>query len=200
MKLRFLGFILLIFTFMNSFAQQKENTPYYYQIPDEPENYTAGTVAARLVDGLGFRYFWATEGLRDIDLNYRPNDSAKTALETINHIYNLSKVIVNATKKTANDFTVKQPVLTYREKRNKTLENIRAASEILKKASAEDLQSFKIIFKGNNGTTEYPFWNNLNGPIADAIWHTGQVVLLRRSSGNPFNGNVSLLKGELVEK
>jgi hypothetical protein len=59
------------------------------------------------------------------------------------------------------------------------------------------MESFKIIFKSNNGISEYPFWNNLNGPIADAIWHTGQVVLLRRSSGNPFNSKVSVLSGKL---
>ena len=121
----------------------------------------------------------------------------RTTLKTIDHIYGLSNVIVNATKKTINDFTVERPELTYAEKRKKTLENIKQASEVLKVSNADEIEKFKIIFKGKNGTSEYPFWNNLNGPIGDALWHTGQVVLLRRASGNPFNSRVSLLRGKL---
>lgn len=190
--------LLFIFISINIQAQDVKTTDLpYYQIPNYSKKFTAGTVAARVVDGLGFRYYWATEGLRDIDLNYKPNDSARTTLETINHIYGLSKIIVNATKRKVNDFTIEQPELTYEEKRKRTLKNIKQASEILKKSDAVEMESFKIIFKSNNGISEYPFWNNLNGPIADAIWHTGQVVLLRRSSGNPFNSKVSVLSGKL---
>ncbi len=50
--------------------------------------------------------------------------------------------------------------------------------------------------KRRSGTVEYPFWNNINGPIADAIWHVGQVVSFRRSSGNPFPKGVSVLTGK----
>ena len=49
----------------------KENSP-YYEIPDYPEKYNQGTVVARMIDGLGFRYYWATEGLRAEDLNLNP--------------------------------------------------------------------------------------------------------------------------------
>ncbi|MCF6349244.1 MAG: hypothetical protein L3J20_13275 [Flavobacteriaceae bacterium] len=118
-------------------------------------------------------------------------------LETIDHIYGLSNVIVNAAKKSINDFTLERPQLTYKEKRKRTLENIKQASEILKISDAQEIEKFVIIFKGKNGTSEYPFWNNLNGPIGDALWHTGQIVLLRRASGNPFNSKVSLLRGKL---
>ena len=198
MKISTFFFMLIIFISTTAKAQDVEVTDLpYYQIPDYPEKFTAGTVAARVVDGLGFRYYWATEGLRNVDLNYKPNDSARTTLETINHIYGLSNVIVNATKKTINDFTLERPQLTYEEKRQKTLENIKQASEILKNSSAEEMENYLIIFKGKNGTSEYPFWNNLNGPIGDALWHTGQVVLLRRASGNPFNSKASLLRGRL---
>jgi len=198
MRIFNLLFLFFIFITISIKAQDvKSNDLPYYQIPDYPVKFTAGTVAARVVDGLGFRYYWATEGLREVDLNYKSNDSARTTLETIDHIYGLSKVIVNATRKKVNDFTVEQPKLTYIEKRYKTLENIKQASEILKVASADEMEKFIIIFRSKNSTSEYPFWNNLNGPIADAIWHTGQVVLLRRSSGNPFNSKASLLRGKL---
>ncbi len=198
MRIFTLLFMFLIFISTTVEGQDVNTTDLpYYQIPDAPEKFTAGAVAARVIDGLGFRYYWATEGLRNEDLNYKPNDSARTTLETINHIYGLSKVIVNATTKTVNNFTIEQPVLIYKEKRKKTLENIKLASDILKTSSAEEIEEFIIIFKNKDGISEYPFWNNLNGPIGDALWHTGQVVLLRRASGNPFNSKVSLLSGKL---
>ncbi len=49
-------------------AQDTQSELPYREIPDPPENYTPGTVVSRLVDGLGFRYYWATEGLREEDL------------------------------------------------------------------------------------------------------------------------------------
>jgi len=46
------------------------------------------------------------------------------------------------------------------------------------------------------GETQFPFWNVINGPISDAIWHTGQVVSFRRTSGNPFPKGVNVLTGK----
>ena len=42
-------------------------------------------------------------------------------------------------------------------------------------------------------------WNQINGPIADALWHCGQVVSFRRASGNPYNSKASLFTGKLRE-
>jgi len=159
----------------------------YYQIPKEPKEYSAGTAASRMVDGLGFRYYWATEGLTQKDLAFQPNAEARTTLETIDHILGLSQVIVNATLQKENG--AKQPKMTFAEKRKKTLENLQHASKILRES--KDVSQYKMIF----GKTEFPFWNVINGPIADAIWHTGQIVSFRRSSGNPFPKGVNVLRG-----
>ncbi len=186
--------ILAVLSFITLKAQDKtEDTLPYHQIPDYPETYTAGTVAARMVDGLGFRYYWATEGLRDEDLNFRPNEDARTTAETIDHVYGLTRVILNSTLKKPNVRSDEEPEMTFAEKRKKTLENIKTAADILRET--DDISQFNIVF----GEREYPFWNQLNGPIADALWHCGQVVLLRRSSGNPFNSKVSVLNGKLRE-
>ena len=186
--------ILAVLSFITLKAQDKtEDTLPYYQIPDYSETYTAGTVAARMVDGLGFRYYWATEGLRDEDLNFRPNEDARTTAETIDHVYGLTRVILNSTLKKPNVRSDEEPEMTFAEKRKKTLENIKTAADILRET--DDISQFNIVF----GELEYPFWNQLNGPIADALWHCGQVVLLRRSSGNPFNSKVSVLNGKLRE-
>jgi hypothetical protein len=168
----------------------------YNKIPDYPDKYTAGTVAARLVDGLGFRFYWATEGLRAEDLSFKPSEEARTSLETITHIYGLSLVIVNSTIKTPNK-PVDGTELGFPELRKQTLLNIKKAADILRTCSDEEFTDFKLIFQNDQGTTEFPFWNNLNGPIADALWHCGQIVSLRRSSGNPFNSNVSVFNGRV---
>lgn len=191
-----LFFIFLISLTIKAQEMKTEQLP-YYEIPEAPDNYTAGTVASRMIDGLGFRYYWATEGLRPEDLAYKPSEEGRKCVETIDHIFGLSSVIVNATTKTVNDRTIQQPKLTFKQKRKKTLENFKKASDILR--TSEDLAMFKMIFKSKRGTSEFPFWNEINGPIADAIWHTGQVVLMRRASGNPFNSKVSVLRGKIQE-
>jgi len=182
MKL-FLSFTLILFALM---TKAQESLP-YYEIPEASTEFTPGTTASRMVDGLGFRFFWATEGLTEKDLVFKPNADARTTEETIDHILGLSQVILNATLKVANG--EKQPKMTFAEKRKKTLENLQQASLILRES--KDISNYKMIF----GETEFPFWNVINGPIADAIWHVGQVVSFRRSSGNPFPKGVSVLKG-----
>jgi len=168
----------------------------YRQIPQYPPSYNEGTVAARVVDGLGFRYYWATEGLRPEDLKFKPSEGARTTDETLDHILGLTTVLYNAVTHKVNEGE-EETGLTFAEKRRKTLANIEAASEILKKSSAKDLEGYTMIFKSANWTSEFPFWNLLNGPIDDALWHVGQVITFRRSSGNPFNSNVSMLQGKV---
>ena len=180
--------ILVFATFFNMTSQEK--LP-YYQIPAAAKEFTPGTTASRMIDGLGFRYYWATEGLTEKDLAFKPNEESRTTSETIDHILGLSQVILNATLKVANG--TKQPAMTFAEKRKKTLLNLQQASTILRES--KDISQYKMIF----GNTEYPFWNAIKGPIADAIWHTGQVVSFRRTSGNPFPKGVSVLRGTKSE-
>ena len=177
-------------------SKQSSDLP-YYQIPEYPQEYTANTVAARMVDGLGFRYYWATEGLRQEDLAFKPNAGARTTGETIDHILGLTRVVLNSVKKIPNEASEDEPKLSFEEKRRQTLLNIKMTSDILKASEQGAMDEFKVVFKNKERTTEYPFWNQLNGPIADAIWHVGQVVSFRRSSGNPFNSKASLFNGKL---
>ena len=197
MKTNIAILIVTIFSLNMVYAQNemKEQFP-YYEIPEYPETYTAGTVAARMVDGLGFRYFWATEGLRNEDLGFKPSEDARTAEETIDHIYGLSRVIVNSTLKKSN-IKIDEPEMTFAEKRKKTLENIKTAADILRLSN--DLSELKIVFERDGNVSEFPFWNQLNGPIEDAVWHCGQVVSFRRSSGNPYNSKASVFSGKVRE-
>jgi hypothetical protein len=189
--MKYLSFVIAAILTINSSAQNK---PYYYTIPDTPKVYTAATVAARLVDGLGFRYFWATEGLTEKDLAFKPTDSARTTLETIEHIRGLTNLLFNAVNKKPTDFSNPSPKLSFKELREATLKNIQGASEALKMPGV-DLAEMDMIFQRGSNKTEFPFWNLINGPIADALWHVGQVVTFRRSSGNPLPKGVEVLTG-----
>mgnify|MGYP001565189805 FL=1 len=180
--------ITLLLAFMTSIgmAQDKEILP-YYEIPEHADNYTAGSVASRMLDGLGFRYYWATEGLRVEDLEYKLSESGRTSAETIDHLLGLSNFILNSiSTEKSSDST---EVLTFIEKQKQTLLNIKKASEILR--TIDDVSQFD--------NDRFPFWNIINGPISDALWHCGQVVMLRRASGNPFNSKVNVFSGKLRE-
>ena len=97
-----------------------ENLP-YHEIPEYPQGYTPETVAARMIDGLGFRYFWATQGLTKKDLEYKPSDEARSTAETIDHIHGLSLTIVNASLNKPNVFPRDDEELTFEQKRALTL-------------------------------------------------------------------------------
>ncbi len=170
----------------------------YNKIPDYPETYTSGTIVSRMIDGLGFRYYWATEDLREQDLNYQPSEDTRTIGAIVDHLYGLSKLIYNSAKKEVNDRTKpSQEILTFEEKRIRTLQNFKMASEVF--ISVVDLDEHNVIFKSQNGTTTFPFWNLINGPIEDAVWHAGQIVILRRAAGNPIPKGVNVFLGQRRE-
>ena len=170
----------------------------YYELPEAPGTYTAGAVAARMVDALGFRYYWATEGLRDEDLAWSPGDEARSSMSTIRHIHGLTVALVNTTRRQPTVGGVPAPD-TFQALRKATLLNIQEAANQLRTATPADLEVFDMVFKGSNSSSEYPFWNVINGPVADALWHVGQVVSFRRSSGNPLPSGVNVLEGKKTD-
>ncbi len=188
--------ILFLFSLSCALAQQAELP--FREIPDYPTHYSAATVAARMVDGLGFRYYWATEGLRSEDLSFSPDGDGRTSQETLVHIFELSRNVMNSVIQVPNT-PEKTPAMPFAELRQKTLENLKVTRDKLIVSKDEDLAGYKMVFKRESGNREFPFWNEINGPISDALWHVGQVVSMRRSSGNPINPKVSVLVGKLME-
>jgi hypothetical protein len=180
---------------INITTSQNDKLP-YYEIPEASESYTAGTVVARMIDGLGFRYHWASEGLRAEDLAFKPSEDARTTGDTVDHILGLTNVILNSALKKDNE-DVNTKGMTFEEKRSKTLTMLKQAADIFR--TTEDLSQFKIVFNRGGQRSEYPFWNQINGPIADALWHCGQVITHRRTSGNPFNSNASVFTGKVKD-
>lgn len=183
--------------FISFFSMAQDSDLPYSQITEYPDSYSSGNILSRMVDGLGFRYYWATEGLTQKDLDFSPSEGARTTYETMQHIYGLSKIIVNAPTSTPNSGPTDWSQFTYETLRAATLQKLKKASELYAELSEEELAKAEMVFQNGDNRTAFPIWNMINGPIADAIWHTGQVVSFRRSSGNPFNSKVSLLQGKL---
>lgn len=194
MKLLLTGILVLISLTVQSQETLNDSLP-FSSIPEAPREYTVGTVVSRMLDGLGFRYYWATEGLTNDELDYDPGNEGRTIRQTLTHLYGLSEVIANSAKKEVTDRTIKSPEMTFEETRKATLKNFKIARELFLKT--DDLGGHPVIFKRANGESEFPFWNNINGPIEDAIWHSGQIVVLRRSAGNPINPKVNVFLGKL---
>ena len=170
----------------------------YAQIPDAPEDFTSGNVLSRMIDGLGFRYYWASEGLREEDLKYTISEEARSTLETLEHIYGLSNVILNGSKNQPNTGREKEE-LSYVELRARTLQNLEEASELLRGKAADEVAQLSVVFQRGKNKSEFPYWNMINGPLADAIYHTGQIVSFRRASGNSINPKISVFAGKVRE-
>lgn len=172
----------------------------YASIPEYPETYTAGTSLGRLIDALGFRYYWATEGLREEDMTYDPGGDNRSTQDVLTHLYGLSETIVNAPMGKANIRPGVPAPETWEGKRKQTLLNLKKASDLLKASSDNEVEGYKVTFQRGENKSSFDFWHMINGPITDAIYHVGQITSYRRSSGNPINPTVNVFSGIAGEK
>ena len=144
----------------------------YHRIPKPPEDVSGTTVLIRLLDGLGFRFRWATEGLREIDYSFRPGQDCMSIEELMRHIWGL----VNWVCQSMN--TVRFPKQDdIQDTRISILEMITTLREALYSMNDEELSNITIEGK--------QFWHIINGPIAVALTHVGQINSFRRLAGNP---------------
>jgi hypothetical protein len=194
--------ILIFFFFTMSLISQsaimedqKSLLP-YSNIGEYPDDYSSGNIIARMIDGLGYRYYWATDSLTETDLKYNISEDSRDTEFTLEHLYGLSKFILSVT---SNDPTIrekKEDELEWNVKREKTLNNLKAASNKVRNLDEEAVSNLKIVFTRGDNVTELPVWHLINGPISDAIYHVGQIVSFRRASGNPLNPNVNVFMGK----
>lgn len=186
--------VLSLFQNMNSQELKSSELP-YYELEESQGNYTPGVIVSRMIDGLGFRYYWATDQIRESDLNYKPSKDARTYDQTIDHVLDLSRVILNCALQTVNDGKSKRSLAGYEDKREETLRNLKRASSLF--LNVKDFKEYPIVFKTDKSERSYPFGNSINGPIEDAVWHCGQLVSMRRASGNPLRKGVNFLSGKV---
>lgn len=186
--------LLLLFIPLVSFGQTTKleaNLP-FSEISEYPTEFSQANIVSRMIEGLGYRYYWATKSLTEKDLNYKSSDDARSTLQIIEHIYSLTEMISSSFKNNEYEFTLVKG--TYNELREKTLLNLKYIQGELK--SNPDFSQLSLRFERGGTKMKFPFWNQINGPISDALWHCGQVVMNRRASGNPLQSGVNVFIGK----
>ena len=171
----------------------------FVQIPPYPSTYTAGTVLGRIVDSLGFRYHWATSDLSVGDLSFSLSESSRSVEETLVHIYHLVMMVQTACAGGRMDMPATDPGYSFADLRLHTLNKIQEVSTYLKEESDKAIEGQSIRFNVRGKEYDYPFWNAINGPISDSLYHVGQIVALRRANGNPMDPNVRVFLGKKVD-
>ena len=195
--MRALFFILLGFNHLTIMSQTSE---YFKDISKYPTEINNGNIISRMINGLGYRYYWATEKLRENDLRYRPSNDAYSTKETMVHIFTLSKTLYKTTLSKINERPDIDIPGDYENIRNETLQFLEKASKNFSNLNSEELNQMKIKFNRGGTIKSFPIWNLLNGPIADAIYHTGQIVSFRRTTGNPIDSSVNVFMGSYRQK
>ncbi len=160
----------------------------YYNIPETPDQMSATSVIARMVDGIAFRYRWATEGLTNEDFEFRPVSSSMNMSEVMHHIYDLA---YSAHRRFGGNETHDQSKRSIEELRETTLRLYSELSERLKEMSDEDLAILE-----QNSNSKQSFWYWINGPLADVLTHVGQITTWRRINNNPQPKGVSVFLGK----
>ena len=188
-------FLIVILTIISiNVSAQNDNLP-FKELGAYSEEFSPNNVIARMIEGLGYRFYWATESLTDKDLNYKPSEDSRSSLQTLEHIYGLSVFILCTFEGKEYDFS--QDEMTFTELRNGTLKNLKIVYDMLHENS--DISQMQVRLNLNGQSLAFPFWNAINGPISDSLWHTGQIVSFRRASGNPINPKVNVFIGKTME-
>ena len=195
--MRAVFFILLGLYHLNIMSQTSE---YFKDISKYPTEINNGNIISRMINGLGYRYYWATEKLNENDLIYRPSKDAYSTKETMVHIFTLSKTVYNTTLSKINERPDIDIPVDYESIRNETLQFLEKASKNFLNLNSKELDQMKIKFNRGGTIKSFPIWNLLNGPIADAIYHTGQIVSFRRTTGNPIDSSVNVFMGSYRQK
>lgn len=144
----------------------------YESVEGYPGEITGTAIIIRMLDGLGYRFRYATEALTQNDYEFSPGKGCKTIGEIVEHIWGLvnwvGQVIFKEQEVRPDGFEAQRiHILALISKLRNYFESI------------DDSELARIeIYK-------HPFWHMINGPFSDALTHTGQINTFRRLAGNP---------------
>jgi hypothetical protein len=153
-----------------------KDIPFYKIDQDEIET-SATNIIARMIDGFGFRYRWATEDFTENEIHFCPIEGSMTMMELMKHIYG---IIQYADKIFGGTSIHHKSLVTFDDIRMETLNVAFDLSTRLKSMQDSDLDNCSV-----SGRYELPFIYMVNGPIADVLTHVGQITSWRRIAGNP---------------
>ena len=165
---------------------KNQELPFEY-ISKTPNDLTATNTLLRMVEGLAFRYRWATENLSEENIKFKPHPTSMSVEEVNAHIFDL----VDSTNRVfGGEKQNKDSLNSFQKLRIKSLNILADLSERLKEMSDEDLSEIE-----KNTSRKLPFWYWINGPLADALTHVGQITSWRRIAGNPQLKGINVFIG-----
>ena len=152
-----------------------------------PNNITATNTLLRMVEGLAFRYRWATENLSEENIKFRPHPTSMSIEELNSHIFDL----VDSTFRVfGGEKQNKESLNSFKKIREFNLFLFQKLCSQLNEMSEDDLLNLE-----KETTRKLPFWYWINGPLADALTHVGQITSWRRIAGNPQLKGVNVFIG-----
>lgn len=176
----------------------------YAELPEYPHSMTAGTMLARMIDALAFRFRWATEGLTGTEFDFKAGEGIFSIREATGHILFLADRInrtvggalpegASTISKVDGSSESSPPPSDPQEIRSLILTHLASASARASTLKEDQLSGCQIeIMPGR----VFPIWNMINGPLADALTHVGQINSWRRMAGHPTpKANVFLGRG-----
>ncbi len=147
---------------------------HFRAVYEYPGREDANGVVMRLLDGLGYRFHWATEGLTPEDAAFSPGADAMTIGRLMAHVWGLVNWVHGNVLGERFGEPCADDLEAGRDQVYRMLYAIRAYVEAI-----DEQALFGLQINGN------PFWHILNGPLSDALTHIGQIAAFRRLNGNP---------------
>ena len=145
----------------------------FRSVAEYPPRQDANGVLIRLIDSLGYRFHWATEGLTTDDYAFSPGGGCMTIGELVGHVWGLVNwVHFSAFGEGSGAPRAEDP----EDQRDQIYGMLFAIRTYARTINEEALFDLRIDGR--------PFWHILNGPLADALTHTGQITAFRRLNGN----------------
>lgn len=152
----------------------------YANIPAPPAEMNGAAFLTRLIDGLGFRFRWATEGMSDADAAFQPAPESMSTVRLCKHLCLLANMIDGAIGgEFEADLHKSEDFQELRGRFLHKLVRIRARAAAMTDA---ELSAAKVRHPAKG---DFPVWNLISGPLADALTHVGQINGWRRMAGNP---------------
>ena len=159
-----------------------------------PDKMSAANVLVRLIDGMAFRYKCSLAELDNSYLEFRPIDGSMNLKELMEHIHKLAVWLYQTA--IDNKFS-KKPVSGLHELKNQTLKLLKDIRDKLE--NMDDIELANMNVHNPWSDEEIPIWLLINGPLADILTHTGQILSWRRIAGSPVP-DADTFRGKPVDR
>ena len=159
----------------------------FLDISEIPSELTTTNALLRMLEGLPFRYRWATENLIEENIKFRPHPTSMSIEEVNSHIYDL---VESTFRVLGGEKQNKDALNSFHQIRKASLSLLENLTIKLKEIGDSDLEEIE-----KKTSRKLPFWYWINGPLADALTHVGQITSWRRIAGNPQFKSVNVFIG-----